>query len=417
MSDAKIRVLIVDDSATIRSALKIMIRREPDMEVVGTAANGMEALRQVADNKPDVVLMDIEMPVMNGIDATEAIMDTNPVPVVIFSSVAAEAAPKTLEALDKGAVDFITKDGSSSAIDIGGLRGVLLEKLRQFGRKRTRTTVTVPAAGMRAPAAEAAPSDDASKLLLRNRQRESDYIAKSPAKPAGFGGTVAISNPAAPPRPDTDSTSRRQLSAAARSGRSARATPVRLVAIGSSTGGPQALQTLVRSIPANLPVPVVVVQHIPASFVPSFAKRLGEHTKARVKVAEQGERLHPGTIHISPGDHHLRVMEHEGHLHVELSAQEVPGVLHMPSVDVLFQSAAACAGAGTVAAVLTGMGKDGAAGAAELHDLGASIVAQDEATSVVYGMPRAVAEDGNADQVLPLEAIGDALVELVMKGR
>lgn len=397
MSVPRIRVMIVDDAATIRSALKIMIRREPDMEVVGTAANGMDAVRMAADLKPDIILMDIEMPIMNGIEATEAIMDTNPVPVLIFSSVAAEAAPRTLEALDKGAVDFITKDGSSSAIDIGNLRDKILSKLREFARPRTMSGKVGPSP---------------SEKLIRNRQRESDWLARKKPIDADLARPVI--------RTPGNTTQRRAsvpMSAGAKTMRLAKAKsargPVRIAVVAASTGGPQALQTLVAAIPASFPVPVVIVQHMPESFIQPFARRLGSVSKAKVSVGVDGEVLHPGHIYVAPGAAHTRLVQRGGLLVLSCSLIDVPGVLHKPSADVLFSSVAAAVGGECVAVVLTGMGRDGAIGAKALKDEGATVVAQDEASSVVYGMPRAVTDEGLADLVLPIEEIADAVSDLL----
>lgn len=406
-----IRVLIVDDAATIRSALKIMIRREKDMEVVGTAANGLDAVRMVAETQPDIVLMDIEMPVMDGIEATEAIMDTNPVPVLIFSSVAEEAAPRTLEALGRGAVDFITKDGTSTAVDIGNLREKLLAKIREFGRRR----------------GSSGTGRNPSQTIIRNRQRESEYRLKRGDTEAITPESLAAGSSRMRPTPEEIGKPMvvRPMSASLRLGGAKtmrlvkRASPkgaVRLVCIGASTGGPQAVQALVSSIPGSIAVPVVIVQHMPASFIGSFAKRLANATRAEVKVAEGGEVLQPGTIYVSPGGVHARIVQRGGLLIFEITSADVPGVLNKPSVDVLLASAAEAVRGECVVVILTGMGRDGAQGAKVLHDLGATVMAQDEASSVVYGMPRAVVEDGCADIVLPIEELGDTLMDLVWKG-
>lgn len=399
---APIRVLIVDDAATIRSALKIMIRKEPDMEVVGAAVNGLDAVRMAAETNPDIILMDIEMPVMDGIDATEAIMDTNPVPVLIFSSVAEEAAPKTLEALARGAVDFITKDGTTTAVDIGRLRERLLAKIREFGRQRP------GGEGVRSP----------SHVLLRNRQRAMEYRKRRGETWVNQPTQRADTEPG--PGPALSSASGRVIPLSGRTmrmvKRSAPRAPIRLVCVGASTGGPQAVQALVSSVPRDFPVPMVVVQHMPESFIPSFARRLANATPATVRVGCDGDVLQPGTIAVAPGGLHARIVQRGGLLVLHTSGGDLPGVLNRPSVDVLLNSVADELGGECAVVILSGMGRDGAAGALRLHGLGATILAQDEASSVVYGMPRAVVEDGSADIVLPIEEIGDALVDIVRKG-
>jgi two-component system chemotaxis response regulator CheB len=404
-ADAPIRVLIVDDAATIRSALKIMIRHEPDMEVVGAAVNGMDAVRLAAETRPDIVLMDIEMPVMDGIDATEAIMDTNPVPILIFSSVAEEAAPRTLEALGRGAVDFITKDGTTTAVDIGRLREKLLAKIREFGRRRPGIE------GGRNP----------SHTIVRNRQRATEYRERR----AGAGGPLFTAGDmpdreAGAPMVVREMPERLNLAGSTRTMRLIkRPNPrgaIRLVCVGASTGGPQAVQALVSAVPSTLAVPIVVVQHMPASFIGSFAKRLANSCHARVRVGADGDVLQAGTVYVAPGGVHARIIQRAGLLVLQTSAADLPGVLNKPSVDVLLNSVADELGGECAVVILSGMGRDGAAGARRLHGLGAMVLAQDEASSVVYGMPRAVVEDGIADIVLPIEELGDTMLDIVWKG-
>lgn len=412
----KIRILIVDDSPTIRSALKIMIRRQPDMEVVATAGDGAEGLRLVQEVAPDIVLMDIEMPVMTGIEAVREIMKKCPTPVLIFSSIAEEAAPATLEALEAGAVDFVTKGGVASSIDIGDMRETLLGKIRgiigeQGGKARNPANTLMQnrelfKTHLLALKKEATPdSPGAQRLTHQISGIEHDVMVVLPADETR---AIPTADPALfyrqPP-----------LGFKERAGKFLRNAPkeaFQIAAIGCSTGGPQALHTVLSRIPANFPLPVVVVQHMPNAFIPTFAQRLGRDTEIRVNVAAHGEEVCSNTAYIAPGGVHLRIRMRNRRPVFDIDERDVPEILHKPSVDVMFDSLHQAFGGGVLAAVLTGMGRDGASGAKHLHSDGATVIAQNEATCVVYGMPRAVVAENAADLVLPVEEIGDALVYL-----
>ncbi|MCK6439410.1 MAG: chemotaxis response regulator protein-glutamate methylesterase [Planctomycetes bacterium] len=411
----KTRVLIVDDSATIRSALRIMIRKQPDMEVVGTAGDGAEGVRLTGELKPDIVLMDIEMPVMTGIQAVREIMSHHPAPVLIFSSIAEEAAPATFEALEAGAVDFVTKGGGGSSIDIGEIRETLLAKIRAITGGDTDILARNPAT-----------------TLVRNRESFKNHLLslKSTVEPDSLTAKRLAKqiNTIDTDKPPPDRTTR--LLPTDVSGQFYQQPPVgyeerknafiggvprkpyHLVAIGCSTGGPQALHTVLSRIPGNFPLPIVVVQHMPQTFVPTFASRLGKNTECKVEVATHGEVLKAGTIYIAPGGMHLRVRARAERLSFDLNEQDVDDIVHKPSVDVLFESIHKAMGGETLAAVLTGMGRDGAAQAKRLHNDGATVIAQTKDTCVVYGMPRAVITEQSADLALPVEEIGDAIVYL-----
>ncbi len=394
-SSIKIRILIVDDSATIRSALKIMIRKQEDMEVIGTASDGREGVRLAELHKPDVILMDLEMPHMNGIEAVKAIMAENPVPILVFSSIARESTPQTLAALDAGAVDYVTKDTTNSALNIGKLKTILLEKIRSLteAKKDVRT--------------------NAAQRLVQNQQNFSHYLSKhkgaqvldSIARTSTQSQSPTLIRKKAELQPQKRTSSRASLGKK----------PIDLLVIGSSTGGPQALQTVLSRIPENFPVPTLVVQHMPATFSESFSQHLDTRCPAKVLLAEDKKTLEAGTITIAPGGQHLLVSKRASKLYINLNSQEIEDILHKPSVEVTLNSVFEALGNKVLVTILTGMGRDGAIATQKLHNAGAGVLAQNEETCVVYGMPRAVVELGAADLVLPIEEIGDTLVEIITK--
>jgi len=327
-----IRVLVVDDSTFMRNALKRSIEQDPRFKVIDTASNGQEGVDKAIALKPDIVTLDVEMPVMNGLEALKMIVAKTTIPVVMVSAVTEAGAKITIDALSLGAVDFIPKSKGAEHIH---------EKL-----------IAAMNAGL-------------SRKLLAGRR------AAPPTPP--------------PPRP---------LRASAR-------VPAKLVVIGSSTGGPQALQEVIRNLPANFPVPVVVAQHMPPQFTLALAKRLNDLSAVRVVEAEDGVQLTAGTVYIGPGGKHLRLTS--THIKVETEKGES---LYKPSVDVLTESAFMVFGKQVLGVMLTGMGNDGAREFIRLHKAGGYTLVQNQATCVVYGMPRAVADAGAADEVLPLEQIG-----------
>ena len=352
----QIRVVIVDDSAFMRKALSMMLESDPTIKVVGTAGNGEDGLDTIRRLKPDLVTMDVEMPRMDGLTALRHIMEDDPVPVMMVSSITTEGAAATLEALDLGAVDFIPKQMSYVSLDIVKIKEDLLAKIKNIvGRKHV--------------------------LMARFRER------RRFAKLSG----------ATQPRPVTDY--RRTT------------TPIQkkqhhidLVAIGSSTGGPPALNILISQLPPNLPAGIVVAQHMPPMFTKSLAERLNSLSRLTVREAVDGEPIEPGLVLISPGGKHLIVRKYAGRARVIVSA-EPADTLYKPCVDVLFNSVAETCGQNTLAVVLTGMGSNGVKGAQNIKAKGGVILAQNEATCVVYGMPRAVVEANLADQVLPIENV------------
>lgn len=361
----RIRVLVVDDSVVVRRLVTGALATDPRIEVVGVAANGQIAQNKVEQLRPDVVTMDIEMPVMNGIEAVRALRAARyRMPIIMFSTLTERGAVATLDALAAGATDYVAKPSGVGSLQqsLEQVAGELVPRIKALAARRTPRTGPAPRTG--APAA-----------------------ASVPARPAA-------------------------ASAGLRTRPVAGAGHVRAVVIGSSTGGPEALTKVLGGLTAPLPVPVVVVQHMPPVFTTQLAARLDRTGKSRVVEAAGGERLAPGTVHLAPGDIHLRVVEAEGGVMTQLD-HGPPVNFCRPSVDVLFRSAAEVYGGGLLAVVLTGMGADGKGGAAAIGDAGGLVMVQDEPTSVVWGMPGAVANAGLAHAVLPLDDVGPAIVRAV----
>lgn len=349
-----VSVLIVDDSSFFRRRLSEMVESCPGLTVAGTASNGREGVEKALALKPDVITMDYEMPLLDGISAVREIMAKQPTPILMFSSLTYEGARVTLDALDAGAVDYLPKNFDEISRNAAELRQKLSQRLLDIAGSRRRPALAAvpprPAASPR-PVPASAPAPERSRV-------------RSPRRPA-------------------------------------------LIAIGTSTGGPVALQAVLTRLPASFPVPIVLVQHMPATFTPAFAERLNGVCRIAVKEAADGDLLRPGLALLAPGGRQLMVGK--GKVRV------LPGdarLNYKPCVDITFASAANSYQDQVLAIVLTGMGADGCEGARLLKQQGAAVWAQDEATSVIYGMPMAVARAGLADEVLPLPQIGPRLAEL-----
>ena len=361
-----ISVLVVDDSVVIRKLVTDSLGGAPGIEVVGTAANGKLAQAKIDQLRPDVVTMDIEMPQMNGIEAVKELRKRHPrLPVIMFSTLSAAGASATLEALAAGATDYVTKPSNVGSIaeSIRAVREQLVPKITVLARK--------------------GPPPSASKGSLVRP-------APAPLRPA-------------PTRPAT----------AVRRAPSGR---VDLLAVGCSTGGPDALTKVLLGLSADLPVPVVVTQHMPPVFTRMFAERLDRSTALHVVEATDGLELTAGTVYIAPGDKHL-VLQRKGTAVVTQLSAAPPENSCRPAVDVMFRSVAQIYGGSAYAMVLTGMGHDGRGGAKVMRDAGAEVLAQDEASSVVWGMPGAVVQAGLADEVLPLDRIASCLINRLKVGR
>lgn len=357
------KVLIVDDSAVVRQLLTEILDGDPDIEVVGTAADPYLARDKIKRLNPDVLTLDVEMPRMDGLMFLHNLMRLHPIPVVMISSLTQRGADTTLQALALGAVDFVSKP----TLDVQrGLRA-FAEEITGKVKMAARARVRVPD---RAPAANPAPAG----VALAG---------------AGNGGSDAI---------------------AALASRSRFRTTDRLIALGASAGGTEALRVVLEAMPADAPA-VVITQHLPGSFSAAFAERLDRHSAMAVREASDGEAILPGHAYIPKGGLHLRVVGDGARWRCKLD-DGPPVNRHKPAVDVLFHSVAQTVGANAIGAILTGMGDDGARGLLAMRQAGARTLIQDEASSVVWGMPGAAHKLGAAEEVLPLQRIAERLLSL-----
>ncbi|MFP3959031.1 MAG: chemotaxis response regulator protein-glutamate methylesterase [Spirochaetaceae bacterium] len=372
----RIRALVVDDSALMRNLVGKMLNAAGDIEAVGTAMNGEFALQKIDRLRPDVVVLDIEMPVMNGIEFLRERRSRGiEVPVVVLSSVARKGAKVTMDALALGAADFVTKPSGSVSRDIVRVEAQVVELVRSYGRQyRSRHGLaTVPR-----------PSGSPPTVEPHARPPSTERAAPPP-----------------PPPPEPKAPSLRPTP---------RAEPARaeVVAFGVSTGGPNALRKVFAELTADLPVPVLVVQHMPAGFTTEFARSLDRVCALEVKEAEDGDPVRRGRILIAPGNHHLSVRR-SGSGVVARVSQDAPRNGHRPSADVLFESVDEVYGNHAVAVIMTGMGRDGSAGIGRIYESGGMTIGQDEASSVVYGMPRVAAELGYLRKQVPLFEIAGTI--------
>jgi two-component system chemotaxis response regulator CheB len=360
----KFRVLVVDDSAFMRKVLESIFNADEQLTVIGHAKDGREAVALAESLKPDVITMDLNMPHMDGLQATAQIMTTNPRPIVVVSSESKEGAASTLKALELGAIDFVTKPSSGIDLDMQSVKDDLLRKVRIAAKVRVVRTASRLAAALQAP-----PNGNA---------------GAKPQPPAA--------RPAAPAAVPSDMRF-----------------PV--VVLAASTGGPATVMRLAPGFTKDFPAAVVLVQHMPAAFTTQYALQLAEFTGIRVKEAEANEPIQPGTFYICPGGQHLRVSP-TGRMQLDGATGRIDG--YLPNIDVTMESVAAFAGAMSIGVVLTGMGSDGARGAKAIKNAGGYVVAQDEATSVIFGMPAEAIKGGAVDQVLGIDDIYSSIENRVV---
>ena len=371
-----IRVLIVDDSVVFRKILQEALSKHPKIKVVGTATNGREGLQKIRVLKPDVTVLDVEMPQMDGLTTLEAIKKQKLSTVVImFSTLTSQGAQTTLEALQKGAADFVPKPSGTGAFaqSVKTIQEQLIPKIVALGNSSSRQAAVANIA-----------KSFASIPKCRNLQKET----------RGAQQEAAHSQRASRARPLLK-----------------RPAKIEAVAIGVSTGGPNALNHVVPMFPANFKLPIFIVQHMPPVFTAQLAARLDNRSKLTVVEATNGMKVTGGTVYIAPGDYHMTVARQNAHYVIRLN-QDPPENSCRPAVDVLFRSLANAYGNRVIATVMTGMGKDGLKGSEELKKKGALILAQDKETSTVWGMPKFVTEAGLADRVVPLKAITPTILEL-----
>ena len=406
-----IRILIADDSAFMRKVLTDLFKAQPDFEVVGTAINGRDAVEKVKKYHPDLLTLDVQMPVMDGLNALAVIMEIAPMPVVMLSSLTKEGTDETIRALSLGAVDFISKAGGSiSRIDT--IEEDILAKCRAAAKANVKRAMK---------GARAAELAERERRAKEKAEPPRMHHVELPARHNPFGTKPATEekkplnpfghheNPLLQKRKPTLTPHAQPAPNVKASG----AGSGKLVAIGTSTGGPQALQSVITRLPGELPCGVVVVQHMPPGFTKSLANRLDSLSKVSVKEAEDGDIIEPGHVYIAPGNYHMRVAS-EGSKRKIVLSQDPPIGNHRPAVNVLYDSVAPV-GKNLVAVIMTGMGCDGTEGMKKIKAQGGYSIAQDESTSVVYGMPKSVVDAGLADEVRPVTDIARAIVAAVEK--
>ncbi len=390
-----IKVLVVDDSAFFRRRVSEILNEHSDLQVVGDAANGKDAIEKTQQIKPDVITMDIEMPVMDGITAVRHIMEKCPTPIIMFSSLTHEGAKATLDALEAGALDFLPKKFEDIAKDKKEGTKLLQERVRALGRK----------AGM---------------------------MARRPAPRATTAAPVEpVNRRPEPVRPSTATSSRLERATRTAPTTSARTTPAtrpasvnrrasgksyKLLAIGTSTGGPVALQKVLTAFPNNFNLPIILVQHMPAAFTPAFAARLNSLCKISVKEAENGDVLRPGTAYLAPGGKQMLIEGRSSSPTLKIMEDDSGKLTYKPSVDLSFGSAAKIYDGDVLGVILTGMGADGREGCRMLKQRGAKIWAQDEASCVVYGMPQAVTAAGISEENIDIDNMGAAILKELNHG-
>jgi two-component system, chemotaxis family, protein-glutamate methylesterase/glutaminase len=359
----KFRVLVVDDSAFMRKVLETIFNADDQLQVIGQAKDGREAIALAESLKPDVITMDINMPHVDGLQATAQIMTTNPRPIVIVSSESREGAASTLKALELGAIEFVAKPSSGIDLDMQSVKEELLRKVRMAAKVR----------------------------VVRTASRLASTLQGSSAA----GSSANAASPAVPKRPQPAAPDQR----------------FPIVVLGASTGGPATVMRLAPGFTRDFPAAVFLVQHMPAAFTTQYATQLAEFTSIRVKEAEANETIQPGTLYICPGAQHLRVTP-TGRIQLDSTSGRING--YLPCIDVTMETVAAYAGAMSIGAVLTGMGNDGAAGAKAIQAANGLVIAQDEATSVIFGMPAEAIKVGAVEQVLGIDDIYAAIEKRVI---
>jgi two-component system chemotaxis response regulator CheB len=354
------KVLVVDDSAFMRKLISDLVMQDPRYKVIATARNGEDAIEKTKQLKPDIITMDIEMPEMNGLEALRLIMEIQPTPIVMLSSLTADGAEETIRALELGAVDFVRKPSGSISMDLEKIQSVLLEKLKLasqtkvFNYKKTQ----LPAS----PTLQSVPKAIKERVSFSKKKTFED-----------------------------------------------------LVAIGTSTGGPRALQQVITQLPANFPAPLLIVQHMPPNFTKSLAQRLDSLSEIHVVEAEDGQLIENGVAYIAPGGWHMKMSQSTDQQYRIQLTKEEPRSGHRPSVDMMYESLLPHQEFRKHLVIMTGMGSDGAKAMKALYDSGVeSTIAESEQTCIVYGMPRSAIELKAAMHVLPLQDIAGKLIELVM---
>lgn len=378
MSKVK-KALVVDDSAFMRKLITDMLNSHPEIEVVGFARNGKDALEKVVALQPDVITLDVEMPIMNGLEALLEIMEKHPTPVVMLSSTTKLGAENTMLAMEYGAVDFIAKPGGAISLNLHEVQDEIIKKVVSASDVQISKLNN-----LRAPVAKRIVPLE--KPIAPLEKKVEQVASVTPAKRA-----TQVSKVIGKGMPKRGKT---------------------FLLIGTSTGGPRALQKVLTQLPGNLPAPILIVQHMPAGFTKSLADRLDGLCEINVREAVDGEPLLDGTAYIAPGGTHLKIQQKGATYCAKIDALESPRFGHRPSVDVLFESAAEFTNLNFLTVVMTGMGHDGRDGLKQLKDsCYVATIAESIETSVVYGMPKAVVEAGLADFVVDLPKIAQVIME------
>ena len=386
-----VRVLVVDDSAFFRRRVTEILEQNSRLEVIGSANDGREAVEKAKSLRPDVITMDIEMPVMNGIDAVKEIMRSAPCPILMFSSLTHEGATATLNALEAGAADFLPKKFEDIARNredaISTLQDRVLAIANDTSARSTRAATPTPRRPLNDPRKDtpASPPRESALDRIRRRSEERQRQREQALAPSEASQTTSLTINRA----------------------------YQVLAIGTATGGPVALQKNLTQLPENFPYPIVMVQHMPAAFTKAFSQRLDGLCKIRVKEAEDGDVLRPGQAYLAPGGQQMIVDGSSSNARLRIKEDNSGRVTYKPSVDITFASLSKLFGGKVLGVILTGMGADGREGARMLKQNGATIWAQDEASCVVYGMPQAVASSGISSRSISLNEMGKAILKEV----
>ncbi|MEK7773073.1 MAG: chemotaxis response regulator protein-glutamate methylesterase [Deltaproteobacteria bacterium] len=352
---SKIKVLIIDDSAFMRRAIKQMVETDPEIEVVGVARDGVEGVDMALSLSPDVITMDIEMPRMTGLEATEHIMDKHPTPILMVSSLTKEGAKATFDALDKGAADYISKNLTNSAFDMMNIQNELIGKIKALSRKKSRL-FGIGAVKRQAPA-KMAPLPQTSRIFTTQK--------------------------------------------------------IAFIAIGASTGGPRAIQEVLANLPGDLTTPFLIAVHMPKAFTGAFAERLNDLCKIPVKEAENGEPVKASQVLLTPGGMQTRIRRKRlTEFYVEINDDPCNSI-YKPSVDICMLSVAECYPGRSMGVILTGMGHDGLEGMRAIRQKGGKTIAQNEETCTIYGMPKAIVDAGLADKIVALDKIAGEIINMI----
>ena len=371
----KTKLLVVDDSAFMRKLISDFFSDHRQIEVIGAARNGKDAIKKIEQLKPDVVTMDVEMPEMNGMEALKEIMQKYPLPVIMLSSTTKRGAENTLMAMEYGAVDFVAKPSGSISLDLHKIKDELVRKVEEASK------VTV--SKLKKPFRKSAVASQA----IRHPFNKEESKLKSLIKPTD-NIDVSIK------KTEWSKTSKK------------------IILIGTSTGGPRALQEVITKIPANVSAPILIVQHMPAGFTKSLAARLDQLSEIHVKEAEQGDLLQKGTAYIAPGGYHLKLRKVGSSFAVVLDNQEPPRAGHRPSVDVMFEDVSQYSDFDKIAVIMTGMGYDGSKGLVSLKKTGnVTAIAESAETCIVYGMPKAAVETQLVDEVADVDDIAQTIMK------